>query len=418
MLYDNALLVPAYVEAWLATGEPLFERVVRECCDWMLREMSTPDGGLASTQDADSEGVEGKFFAWTPAELEGVLGRERGRRAAAWWSVTPEGNFEHGTSALWRERPAEDVARELRVDLQELERDMQAARRELLAARAERVPPGTDDKVLAAWNGLAISALAQAWQAFGDDRWLDAARSAARFVLERMRQDDGRLFATARHGRAHLNGCLDDYAFTIQGLIDLYESDFDEDWLREALALEAVVAERFEDAENGAFFTTGRDHEQLIARLKNPHDGALPSGNGVHAGSLLRLAELTGRGALAQRAERTITALGRMVNQYPQAFSQLLMAVDFLQAGPREIVVAGRPGADDALALLAGIRTTFLPQRVVSFAHAGADEGLVPLLEGKTPGPHGARAFVCRNWACGEPATTPDELARQLEETA
>jgi uncharacterized protein YyaL (SSP411 family) len=417
-LYDNALLVPAYVEAWLATGEPLFERVVRECCDWMLREMSTPDGGLASTQDADSEGVEGKFFAWTPAELEGVLGRERGRRAAAWWSVTPEGNFEHGTSALWRERPAEDVARELRVDLQELERDMQAARRELLAARAERVPPGTDDKVLAAWNGLAISALAQAWQAFGDDRWLDAARSAARFVLERMRQDDGRLFATARHGRAHLNGCLDDYAFTIQGLIDLYESDFDEDWLREALALEAVVAERFEDPENGAFFTTGRDHEQLIARLKNPHDGALPSGNGVHAGSLLRLAELTGRGALAQRAERTITALGRMVNQYPQAFSQLLMAVDFLQAGPREIVVAGRPGADDALALLAGIRTTFLPQRVVSFAHAGADEGLVPLLEGKTPGPHGARAFVCRNWACGEPATTPDELARQLEETA
>ncbi|TDJ69323.1 MAG: thioredoxin domain-containing protein [Planctomycetota bacterium] len=414
MLYDNALLVPAYLEAHLVTGEERFARVARECCEWALREMVTEGGGFASTQDADSGGEEGAFFAWTPEELAEVLGAQLGAWAEEWYGVTSEGNFEHGSSALWRPEPAAEVARRLGVPVAELEEAMRGARASLFAARERRLHPATDDKVLCAWNGLMISALALSHQVLGAPETLAAAARAARTVLTGMRQPDGRLFATARGGRAHGNACLDDYAFMIQGLVDLYESDFDPDWLRAALALERIVEEQFVDARNGGYFTTGAEHETLIARLKNPHDGALPSGNGVHALNLLRLAELTGDGRLAKRAERTIRALGQLVNRHPAAFSQLLAAVDHLAAGPREIVVAGDPQDDLVRAMLAEVRGTFLPQRVVALAHEGADESLVPLLEGREPGPNGARAYVCRNFTCEAPVETVAALARAL----
>ena len=361
MLYDNALLVPAYLEAFLATREPRYAHVARECCEWVLREMVTATGGFASSQDADSEGQEGKYFAWTPQQLAQVLGAKHGAWAAAWFGVTEAGNFEHGASALWRHDAPQTVARGLGVPLAELDSAMADARTKLFAARATRVRPATDDKVLAAWNGLMISALAQAWQITHEDRFLTAARRAATYVLTGMRQDDGRLFAAARNGRAHLNAYLDDYAFVIQALVDLYESDFDERWLHEALVLESILADRLEDAGAGGFFTTARDHEKLIARLKNPQDGALPSGNGVQALNLLRLAELTGRRDLAERARRTIRAVGALANRYPAAFSQVLIAVDWLAAGPREIVVAGRLGDQRADEMLRHVRSTFLP---------------------------------------------------------
>ena len=413
MLYDNALLVPALLEAHLVSGDETFARTARACCDWALREMRTPEGGFASSQDADSEGVEGKFFVWTPAELEHVLGVRLGRWAAAWWGVTDAGNFEHGASALWREHASDDVARELGVPRAELERAMETARVALLDARARRIPPGTDDKVLAAWNGLMISALAQAHQVLDEPRWLEAARAAARYVLEHMRQPDGRLFATARDGRAHLNACLDDYVFVIQGLVDLFETDFDRRWLRDALELERVVADRFEDGELGGFFNTGRDHEVLIARLKGQHDGALPSGNGVHALNLLRLAELTGRADLATRAERTLRSAAGLLNRYPAAFSQTLVAVDFLASGPREIVVSGPRDAPETRALLATLRREFVPQRVVALADGEHDEELLPLTRGRAPaGP--ARVFVCRNYACLAPITRTEDFLREL----
>jgi uncharacterized protein YyaL (SSP411 family) len=234
-----------------------------------------------------------------------------------------------------------------------------------------------------------------------------------------MRQEDGRLFATARSVegtvRAHIDACLDDYAFLIQGLIDLYESDFDAGWLREALALERIVTERFEDPENGGWFTTGVDHESLIARLKNPHDGALPSGNGVQVLNLLRLAEFTGQGELAQRAERTMLSLGALVNLYPAAFSQLLMAVDFLAVGPREIVVAGVRSNPAVQGMLEEVRGKFLPQRVVVSTDSENASEFLPLVDGKTAGPSGARAYVCRNYACREPADTREALREALE---
>jgi uncharacterized protein YyaL (SSP411 family) len=414
MLYDTALLLPAYLEAHLLTGSESHAGVARECVDWVLREMTTPEGGFASSQDADSEGEEGRFFVWTPEQLAAVLGPKRGSWAAAWFGVSDEGNFEHGRSALWRHDPPEKVAQELRCGVGELLESMAGARSELWKAREARVHPATDDKVLVSWNGLMISALAQCHQVLGGDRALDAARKAARFILGSMRREDGRLLATSRGGRAHLDAYLDDYAFLIQALIDLYESDFDELWIREALALESIVADRFADAEKGGWFTTAKDHETLIARLKNPHDGALPSGNGVHALNLLRLAELTGRGELARRAEGAIRSLGAMVNQYPAAFSQLLVAVDFLAAGPREIVIAGEPSAEAVRRMLETVRRTFLPQRIVASARAGADETLLPLIEDKEAGAGGARAFVCRNYACREPVDTAEALGTLL----
>jgi hypothetical protein len=330
--------------------------------------------------------------------------------------VTDEGNFEHGRSALWRPESAAKVAEALHVEQAALEAAMKLAREKLLAARATRVRPQTDDKILASWNGLMISALAQCYQVLGHERHLRAAQRAASYLLERQRTAEGRLLATARHGRAKLNAYLDDYAFVTQGLIDLYEADFDPRWLREALALSRVLDERFADAEQGGWFTTSDDHEKLLARLKSPHDGALPAGQSVQALNLLRLAELTGQGPLAQRAERAIRSVGALANRHPVAFSQMLVAVDFLAAAPREVVVAGEPGDPAVRALLATLRGRFLPQRVVALADSRADRELMPLLDGKTAEQGRARAFVCRNYACNAAARTPEELAAQLED--
>ena len=415
MLYDNGLLIPVYLEGYLATGDENYARIVRGSCEWALREMLTDSGGFASTQDADSEGEEGKFFAWTPEELVEVLGAKHGAWAAAWYGVTDEGNFEHGTSALWRHQPAQQVADGLHIELDELEAAMNEARIKLFAHRDARVHPGTDDKILASWNGLMISALAQSYQVLGDPRFLDAARGAANYVLRDMRQEDGALFATARNGRAHLNAYLDDYAFMIQGLIDLYESDFDTRWLKEALALEGIVHARFLDKQHGGYFSTGNNHEKLIARLKSPQDGALPSGNGVQALNLMRLAELTGSPELAERAQNTIQSFGAGLNQYPQGFSQLLIAIDFAATGPREIVIAGEPTDPQTRAMLEAVRSRFLPQRVVALSGPNPDAELIPLLEGRPAPEVGARAFVCRDFVCKQPAETAEELAAQLD---
>jgi uncharacterized protein len=417
MLYDNALLIPAYLEGYLVTGDGELARVARESCEWALREMRTSEGGFASAQDADSEGEEGRFFVWTPDELEEELGRELGRAASAYFDVTPEGNFESGTSALWRPRPAAEVAAELGTSEQELARAMAGAREKLLAARARRPRPLTDDKVLASWNGLMLSALACAHQTLHEPRYLQAAQDAARYVLTGMRKPDGGLFATARNGRAHVDGCLDDYVFMIQGLIDLYQADFDAGWLREALALCAIVETRFGDREHGGYFTTGESQDNLIARTKTIHDGALPAGTGVQALNLIRLARLTFRGELQDAAREVVRAQAALVNRHPRLFAHLLMAVDFLVQEPLEIVISGEPDDAATRSLLAAVRSEFLPQRVVALAgpSASVDAALMPLLEGRAP--HGAaKAYVCRHGTCAAPVETAEALVNALRE--
>ncbi len=415
MLYDNALLIPAYLEAFQINGEERYADIARQCCEWVLREMMTPEGGFASTQDADTEGEEGLFFAWTPEQLDEVLGAKIGAQAAAWYDVTAHGNFEHGRSVLWRHESPEAVAAELRVDVATLSATMEAARAALFEAREQRVRPDTDDKVLASWNGLMIGALARAHQVLGDGRYLAAAQGAARFVLEKMRLEDGRLFATARHGRAHLDAYLDDYAFTISGLLDLYESDFDERWIRESLALHDVLGEGFRDATQGGYFTIGSQSEQLLVRLKNPHDGALPAGNAVHAGNLLRLAALTGRAELGEEAARVIDSMGELTNRYPQAFSQLLQAVHAQREGLREVVISGAEDDPRTAEMLASVRSRFDPARVVALARPGSSAELIPLLADRAPSPGAVRGYVCRQGACQLPVETAADLAAQLD---
>jgi uncharacterized protein YyaL (SSP411 family) len=415
MLYDNALLVPAYLEAYLLTQDRELARVARESCDWALREMHTPEGGFASAQDADSEGEEGRFFVWTPDELEDVLGRELGRTTAAYFDVTARGNFENGASALWRPRADADVARELGTSEDELARVIADARARLRVAREQRPKPLTDDKVLASWNGLMLSALAAAYQVLRERRYLQAAQAAARYVLTGMRRPDGGLFATARGGRAHIDGCLDDYVFLIQGLIDLYESDFDTSWVREALALCEIVQARFADRERGGYFTTEGGQPGLIARTKTIHDGALPSGTGVHALNLLRLAHLTGQSELETTARGVIDAQAALVNRHPRLFAHLLIAVDFAAQEPREVVISGEPGDPRTDALLEAVRGTFVPQRVVALARASADAAFLPLLHGREPRGVPA-AYVCRRQVCTAPVHTAEALARALRE--
>jgi len=248
----------------------------------------------------------------------------------------------------------------------------------------------------------------------GEASDLQAAQAAARYVLEGMRQEDGRLFATARDGRAHLDACLEDYVFMTQGLIDLYETDFDPHWIREALTLTEIVETRFTDRERGGYFTTGEGHEALIARTKNLHDGALPAATGVQALNLARLGALTERQAWLDRAAAVAGEQAKLVNRHPRLFSQLLCAVDFLRAPHRQVVISGKAGAADTQALLDTVRSAFIPQRVVALADADADTALFPLLQGRTPSDTGARAFVCRDFVCDTPATNEEQLDTQL----
>ena len=416
MLYDNALLVVAYLEAHLVTGRADFAAVARASCDWALREMRTAEGAFASAQDADSEGEEGRFFVWTPDELEDLLGRERGRQVASCYDVTPEGNFENGHSALWRPRDASVVAGELGLSIEALDDVLREARGVLLRAREQRVRPLTDDKVLVSWNGLMISALACAYQVLEQPRFLDAARDAADYLLDGLRAPDGGLFATARGGRAHLNAGLDDYAFLTQALLDLYECDFDLHWLREARALSERIETRFRDGELGGYFTTGEGHEALITRVKSVHDGALPAGSGVQMLNLLRLAELGGDDALAERAHDVAASLAALANRQPRAFAHLLLALDFAEREPRQVVISGELDDPATRALLRAVRTTFRPQRVVALAgrDAAAHERELPLLNGRALDQRGALAYVCRRQTCLAPTQSPADLSRSL----
>jgi len=413
MLYDNALLVPAYLEAFQVTGEAEYARIARETCAWMIGEMRTSAGAFASTIDADTDGEEGRFYVWTPQELQDTLGPRRGAWMAAWWGVTDEGNFEDGASALWRQEPEEDVAEALGVDLTLLRDCAREARKELLAARSRRTRPALDDKVLTAWNGLAISALSATARVLDDEGCLKAAQGAAAHLLATMRTPNGRLFSTARGDVRKHDGCLDDYAFLIQGLLDLFESDFDPAWLEAALGLNQVLLEDFEDTATGGFFTTGKDHERLLARLKTSQDGALPSGNSVQALNLLRLADLTARPELAEAASRTLEAFARLANRYPVAFGQYLLALDVLRQGPQEVVITG--GLDDpgTRELLSALRGTFAPGISVALADGRTPASLAPVLEGKEGG-RAPRAFVCRNYACEAPVETVEELLAAL----
>jgi uncharacterized protein len=389
MLYDNALLARAYLHAWQVSGESLFLRVVTETLDWALRELRQDEGGFASALDADSEGVEGKFYVWTPDQVRDALSEDLAPAALQHFAILPGGNFE-GASIPVRATPDPERLVEIKAGL--------------LAAREQRVRPGLDDKRLTAWNALMISALAEAGAVLERADYLEAAVAAAGFIARDMRDGDGRLLRTYNRGRAKIPAYLEDHAFLLEASITLYEATFDYRWFAQARALADEIIDRFADPERGGFFAVGADHG-LIARRKELEDAPIPSGASSATYGLLRLAALTGEARYAQAAESTIALLHAIAPQHPTAFGHLLQAIDFHLAPVKEVALAG----PDTAALERVVRGEFRPHLVL----AGGG-GNVPLLEGREAVDGRGAAYVCERFACQRPVTEPDELRELL----
>ena len=411
MLYDNALLATAYVEGWQACGATaqgaFFRRVAEETLDYVARELSDERGGFWSATDADSEGEEGTFFVWTPQQLKDVLGQEDAARAAALFRVSLEGNFEESGASvlsLGAIPAADDAAFLARV------------RPRLYAARAKRPPPLTDRKVLASWNGLAISAFAVAGTAFARPDYLERARAAAAYLLD-MHMHDGELLRSSLDGRARHPGVLEDYAMLAAGLVSLFEATGEPRWLSAALELHQTLLARFADPQGG-FFRTPTGGEELLAREKPAYDGAEPTGNSVAALTLLRLEALTSDATHRTQAEALLRSFGGLLTAAPAALGEMLLAVDFLLAEPREILLLRPSGGDDS-ALLEVLRPRFLPHKALVRCEAGPAQealaALLPLVRDRTPLRDLTTAFVCTQGACQLPLTDAAALATQLE---
>ena len=412
MLYDNALLSRVYLDAFLVTGDEFYRRIATETLDYVRREMTDAGGGFYSTQDADSEGEEGKFFVWTPAEVEALLGPEDARLFNRYFDVSPFGNFE-GQSILHVDEDMPTIARLLGVAPERLAAAVERGRRVLFEARERRVKPGRDEKILTAWNGLMLRSFAEAARALGRDDYRAAAVRNAEFLLAELRRGE-RLLRTHKGGESKLNGYLEDYAFVIDGLLALYEATFDRRWFGEARALAETMIAQFWDESRGGFFFTGAAHETLITRTKDFYDNATPSGNSVAAHVLLRLALLAGESRYRELARRTLEPLAPDMRRAPTAFGHLLGALDFYLASPYEVAVVGAPEAPETAALLAEVFGRYLPNKVVALGAPGEAAEGIKLLEGRDAPGGKATAYVCRNYYCEAPVTEPERLREQL----
>jgi uncharacterized protein YyaL (SSP411 family) len=415
MLYDNGLLAATYLEAYQATGQENYARVVRETLDYTLRDMTDSAGGFYSTEDADSEGVEGKFYVWTLAELREVLGPEAAATFAHLYDVTEGGNFEHA-NILNLPQTVRQQAQALGRDEAELETELAASRAKLFAAREKRIHPAKDDKVIVAWNGLMLDAMARAGAVLGEPRYLEAAAKGAHFLLSALRREDGRLLHTWRHGQAKLDAYLDDYANLANALVSLYEATFEVQHLQAAIGLMETVLKHFADPQGG-FYYTADDHEQLIVRNKDFTDNAVPSGNAMAATVLVRLGLLTGRQAYLDAAQKTMAASVRLIERYPSATAQTLLALDLLLGPSYELVLAGDLLATSTQNILADLQRRFLPNKVLAMAHAGQQPpaALAALLEGKTMLQGNPTLYVCEGFTCQAPAQGDHEIAHTLD---
>jgi uncharacterized protein len=415
MLYDQAGLALAYTEAFQVTGKPRYRRTADEIFTYVLRDMTSPEGVFFSAEDADSEGEEGRFYTWPREEFDRILGREDGAWAASIFGVRPEGNFSDpaepgltGRNVLF-----------LKAEIEETHRTrFEGIRTRLLEARNTRVRPLLDDKVLADWNGFMIAALARAARVFDVPEYTRAAGRAARFVLDRMRRPDGRLLHTFREGSAAIDAFLDDYAFMIWGLVELYETTFDSTWLDTAGELLRTAEELFVDGTRGGYFLTAGDAEPLPFRPKPITDGAMPSGNSVMLMNLLRLSRLTADASLEDAAQRVVRGMAAEVRRTPEALTFALAALESAFGPTIEVVIAGDPESEDTRRMLQSVRQGFFPETTVHVLPPGPQgrptaERLpfaadIKMLDGK------ATAYVCRGGSCGRPVTEPDELLAML----
>ncbi|MCK9316751.1 MULTISPECIES: thioredoxin domain-containing protein [unclassified Methanoculleus] len=424
MLYDQALLVMAYTEAYLATGREEFARTARETIAYVLRDMTDPAGGFYSAEDADSEGEEGKFYLWTKDEIVGVLGEDDGERFSRVFNVTEPGNYREqpgarrtGKNILRMRRPLASWAHEFSMSEEDLSWFVEGARQRLFAAREKRVRPAKDDKILTDWNALMIAALAKAARAFDDPAYLAAAEKATAFVLENLRRPDGRLLHRYRNGEAGLAATLDDYAFMLWALIEVYEASFAPRYLRTATELARDLVARYRDCEGGGFFFTPDDGDAPV-RQKPVYDGAIPSGNSVAMQALFALARMTANLELEETADRMKFTFAGTVRKSPAGHTHFLTGLEFMLGPNFEVVVTGMPGAEDTTAMVRAIRSRYTPDSLVIFRPSGEERPEIVEVAGFTRDivmiEEKATAYVCTNYACDIPTTDIDEMLRLM----
>jgi uncharacterized protein YyaL (SSP411 family) len=412
MLYDNALLSRIYLHTYLVTHNTFYRRIVEETLDYVVREMTSPEGSFYSTQDADSEGVEGKFFLWTPSEVEQELAPQDAKLFEAYYDVTAGGNFE-GKNILHVPHATNEVAQAARVDVDALQVSLESSRKTLFAVRERRVKPDRDEKILTSWNGLMLRSFAEAARYLKRPDYLQVATQNAEFLLGRLRQD-GRLLRSYKDGRARLNAYLEDYVFLADGLLALYEASFEPRWFHEARNLVDQAIALFADEQRGGFFDTGSDHETLINRPKDIMDNATPAGNSVAMDVLLKLAAFTGETSYRQRADDYLQSVADNLVQYPQFFGHALGALDFALSASKEIAIVGSLQQDDTQALLNVVNAYYLPTSVLACMSEGIQGKLVPLLADRATKEGHATAYVCQNFACQSPVTRSDDLSRLI----
>jgi len=434
MLYDQGQLAVSYLEAFQLGHDPFYANVAQDILDYVLRDLTSPEGGFYSAEDADSIQAgnpavhgEGLFYLWTREEIVSCLGQEHGEILVFHYGVLEAGNALAdpqeefaGKNILYIAHPLGETARRFHLQEEELSRLLERSRQKLLLVRAQRPRPHLDDKIITSWNGHMISALAKAAQVLGEKRYLGAAERAADFIWTKLYDPaSGTLFRRYRDGEGGLAGQLDDYAFLVNGLLDLYEASFDLAWLQLALALTEKQIDLFGDEVQGGFFeTSGADHSVLV-RLKADYDGAEPTGNSVSALNLLRLAWITGNEDWLQKAGATIKAFGERLNNYPPILPQMLVAYDLQESKPRQFVVAGKLGRPDTEIMLAMLRKRFLPGKIVLLADGEAKQFLgqyqpflaeLPAQENKTT------VYLCENFSCQLPISNLDDLAKRLDD--
>lgn len=410
MLYDNALLAIAYAEGYQVTGNELYKNVVDKIFTYILRDMTSPDGGFYSAEDADSEGEEGKFYVWSPDEVKSALGDEDGEYFCRFYDITEKGNFE-----------GKSIPNLIRSGLKEIGEDrevydrLNSIREKLFLRRQERIHPYKDDKILTSWNGLMIAAFAYGGRALSDNRYIDAAKKAVDFIFKKLVRDDGRLLARYRDGESAYPGYLEDYAFLIYGLIELYESTFETYYLKKALELNKDMLKLFWDEKGAGLFLYGRDSEELIVRPKEVYDGAIPSGNSAAALNMLRLSRIAGDMELEDKANTIFRTFGGIVKQTPNSYSFFLMALFFANMPSKEIVIAGQVEDPAARDMLYEINKRFLPFSTVVFNH-GDDKlyEIAPFVKEQKKIKDKSTAYVCENYACSQPVTSADELKGML----
>ncbi len=418
MLYDQALLAMAYTEAYQAWRDPDHAQVVREIFTYVLRDMTSPEGGFFSAEDADSEGREGLFYVWKPEEVKKILGPDLGDFFCRCYDIQPGGNFEEGESIPHLPLSPIQAADREKIPLEELTRKLEAARQILFELREQRIHPLKDDKVLTAWNGLMIAALAKAAQALNEPAFARAAARSATFILERMRDPSGRLYRRFREGHLANPGYLEDYVYFVWGLIELYEATFDLNFLQEAVNLNRMAVDLFWDEDQGGFFFTAKDGEPLISREKEIYDGAVPSGNSVGLLNLLRLGKITGASEWSEKADQLLRSFSATISGYPMAYTQVLNALDWVVGPSQEIVISGDPDHPVSREMVRLVREAFLPNKVLLYKSTGPEgealSRVAPFVGPMVPAADKPTAYVCEQYACRKPVQTAEDLRKSL----